>query len=65
MIPQNFGTIDVAERTLDIYTATVCRESFVMHVEPSKSWREQMDRMAEVSCADYRAMVSNDPRFVP
>jgi phosphoenolpyruvate carboxylase len=65
MITQNFGTVDVAERTLDIYTAAVCRESFMTHVDPSKVWRDQMDRIAEVSCMDYRAMVSNDPRFVP
>jgi phosphoenolpyruvate carboxylase len=65
MITQNFGTVDVAERTLDIYTAAVCRESFVTHVEPTEEWRQQMDRITEVSCADYRSLVRDDPRFVP
>jgi phosphoenolpyruvate carboxylase len=65
MIMQNFGTFFVAERTLDIYTAAVCRESFVTHVEPSLEWRKQMDRIAEVSCEDYRHFTREEPRFVP
>ncbi len=36
MITQNFGSIQIAERTLDIYTAAVLRESFIQHVEPTK-----------------------------
>lgn len=62
---QNFGTVFVAERTLDIYTAAVCREYFVTHVEPSEAWRKQMERISEVSCADYRHFTRDEPRFVP
>jgi phosphoenolpyruvate carboxylase len=65
MIMQNFGTVFVAERTLDIYTAAVCRESFVTHVEPSEAWRKQMQRLTDVSCADYRHFTRAEPRFVP
>lgn len=65
MILQNFGTVSVAERTLDIYTAAVCRESFVTHVEPTEAWRKQMDRISEVSCEDYRHFTRDEPRFVP
>lgn len=65
MITQNFGTVFVAERTLDIYTAAVCRESFVTHVEPSTEWRKQMDRISDVSCEDYRHFTRDEPRFVP
>jgi phosphoenolpyruvate carboxylase len=65
MIRQNFGSPGIAERTLDIYTAAVLREGFIKHVEPSESWRKQMDRVSQVSCADYRQMVREDPRFVP
>jgi len=64
MITQNFGSPTIAERNLDIYTAAVLREAFVKHVEPNASWREQMDRVSEVSCADYRALVRDDKRFV-
>lgn len=65
MIMQNFGTVWVAERTLDIYTAAVCREAFVDHVIPSEKWTAQMEKVANVSCADYRQLVREEPRFVP
>jgi phosphoenolpyruvate carboxylase len=65
MIRQNFGSPGIAERTLDIYTAAVLREGFVKHVQPTDSWRKQMQRISDVSCADYRQMVREDPRFVP
>lgn len=65
MIRQNFGSPDIAERTLDIYTAAVLRERFVQHVEPTQSWRDQMEQISEVSCKDYRHLVRDDPRFVP
>jgi phosphoenolpyruvate carboxylase len=65
MIRQNFGSPAIAERTMDIYTAAVLRENFVKHVEPKESWRNQMQRMSDVSCEDYRKVVRDDPRFVP
>jgi phosphoenolpyruvate carboxylase len=65
MIRQHFGSPGIAERTLDSYTAAVLREGFIQHVEPTDSWRKQMERVSEVSCADYRKMVREDPRFVP
>eukprot|EP00980_Cylindrotheca_fusiformis_P015995 scaffold4703_cov108-Cylindrotheca_fusiformis.AAC.3 len=65
MITQNYGTIQIAERTLDIYTAAVMRESFTKHVQPKKEWKKQMERISEVSCADYRHLVREEPRFVP
>jgi len=65
MISQNFGSFPIAERTLDIYTAAVCREAFAKHVEPTKKWCDQMDIISEVSCADYRHLVREEPRFVP
>ena len=65
MITQNFGNTRIAEQTLDIYTAAIMRESFTKHVEPKESWRKQMERVSDVSCADYREMVREEPRFVP
>lgn len=65
MITKNFGAPAIAERTLDIYTAAVLREAFTEHVRPTKKWRKQMERIAEVSCADYRYLVREEPRFVP
>lgn len=65
MITQNFGAPLIAERTLDIYTAAVVREAFTKHVEPTKKWREQMQRISDLSCKDYRFLVREEPRFVP
>lgn len=65
MITQNFGSPAIAERTLDIYTAAVCREMFTKHVTPMESWRNQMQRISDLSCDEYRYLVREEPRFVP
>jgi phosphoenolpyruvate carboxylase len=65
MIGQNFGSVEIAQRSLDIYTAALLRESFVKRVEPKQEWRDQMKRISDVSCAAYRSTVRDDPRFVP
>lgn len=65
MIMQNFGTVWIAERTLDIYTAAVCREAFEEHVIPSSKWLAQMQKVSDKSCEDYRHLVRHEPRFVP
>lgn len=65
MITQNYGNAKIAEHTLDIYTAAVMREAFTKHVTPKREWRKQMERIADVSCADYRHLVREEPRFVP
>ena len=65
MISQNFGAPTIAERTLDIYTAALCRESFVKHVEPTPEWREQLQKISDISCVEYRHLVREEPRFIP
>lgn len=65
MIMQNFGALSIAERTLDVYTSAVCRESFIDHIDPSIEWREEMDKISDRSCATYRHLVREEPRFVP
>ena len=63
MITQNFGSTDIAERTLDIYTAAVLAEGFVTHVQPTAQWRAAMDKLSATSCSTYRALLG-DPSFV-
>ncbi|GKY98795.1 hypothetical protein MPSEU_000835700 [Mayamaea pseudoterrestris] len=65
MITQNFGAQSIAERTLDTYTSAVCREHFTKHVEPKKKWRQQMEKISDNSCEEYRQLVREEPRFVP
>jgi len=65
MITQNYGSTQIAEHTLDIYTAAVLRETFTKHVEPTDGWRKQMEKISDKSCNDYRHLVNEEPRFVP
>eukprot|EP00978_Attheya_sp_CCMP212_P025037 scaffold79760_cov57-Attheya_sp.AAC.9 len=65
MIRQNFGSPAIAERTMDIYTAAVLREAFTKQISPTQSWRDQMQRVSDASCAGYRHLVREEPRFVP
>mmetsp|Transcript_32021 Transcript_32021/g.70372 ORF Transcript_32021/g.70372 Transcript_32021/m.70372 type:complete len:1020 (+) Transcript_32021:66-3125(+) len=65
MITQNFGSPAIAERTLDIYTSAVLAEGFKKHVEPKPEWRDQMSRISLNSCAAYRGLIREEPRFVP
>jgi len=57
MITQNFGSIGIAERTLDIYTAAVLAEQFVKHVEPLPKWRNLMTELGEVSTKSYQSLI--------
>jgi phosphoenolpyruvate carboxylase len=65
MITQNLGQEGMAEKTLDLFTAGVLAERFVERPEPKKEWREAMERLSKVSCAAYRQVVREEPRFVP
>jgi phosphoenolpyruvate carboxylase len=65
MITQNFGQNGIAERTLDLFTAGVLAESFEERFEPNDEWRNTMERLSDVSCENYRHVVTKDSRFVP
>jgi phosphoenolpyruvate carboxylase len=65
MINQNFGVIERAERTMDIYTAAVLSEKLTKRPSPKQEWRDMMASLSEISCAAYRKVVRDDERFVP
>jgi len=65
MISKNWGDKMAAERTMNIYTAAVLRDQFKQRPEPTAAWRENMDKMSDVSCEFYRSVVRGEPRFVP
>ena len=65
MITQNFGYVDRAERTIDIYTAAVLAERLLDRPRPTPEWREMMKRLSDISCNAYRKVVRGDERFVP
>ena len=64
MITQNFGSVEIAERSLDIFTAAVLMEKFVPRPAPKQSWRDAMDRMSTISCDQYRGVVHGEEHFV-
>jgi phosphoenolpyruvate carboxylase len=65
MITQNFGYVDRAERTMDIYTAAVLAEKLTDRKRPTAEWRGMMNKLSDISCAAYRTVVREDERFVP
>lgn len=65
MIEKNFGLLDRAERTMDIYTAAVLAEKHTPRPSPTDGWRRIMEELSDVSCAAYRKVVREEPRFVP
>lgn len=65
MITQNFGFEAVAQRTFDLFTAGVLVEKFEKRPLPKPEWTDMMNSLADVSCAAYRKVVREEPRFVP
>ena len=65
MITQNFGQLDTAERTLDLFTSGVLTERFLLRPEPKQEWRVMMESLSQLSCEAYRQVVRGEPRFVP
>eukprot|EP01041_Mallomonas_annulata_P005192 gene5192-10384_t len=65
MITRNLGQEAVAERTLDLFTAGVLSERFVYRPEVKTEWLAMMERLSEISCAEYRQVVRGEERFVP
>lgn len=65
MIAKNYGDIEAAERTLDIFTAAILRDQFLQRPVPTKEWRTAMAAMSDVSCEFYRSVVRGEPKFVP
>jgi phosphoenolpyruvate carboxylase len=65
MINKNFGFVDRAERTMDIYTAAVLAEKLTERTRPTPEWRSMMKKLSDISCDAYRKIVNEDERFVP
>ena len=65
IIAQQFGERRVCHRTLDIYTSAVLEATLARHnFEPKEEWKTLLSEMAKHSCAAYRSVVFEEPRFV-
>jgi len=65
MIRFKYGMPDLAVRNLELCTGAVLEATLNPAPGPEKAWREQMDVMAQRGLAEYRAIVREDPMFVP
>lgn len=65
MIRFKFGLPKVAIDSLALYASAVLEANLLPPPEPEPQWRELMDTLAEVSCAHYRSLISDEPDFVP
>ncbi|WP_027852870.1 phosphoenolpyruvate carboxylase [Marinobacterium litorale] len=65
MIRFKFGVPELAIRNLELYTGAVLKATMAPPPEPQPEWRAQMDKLAEAGLNAYRAVVREDPQFVP
>jgi phosphoenolpyruvate carboxylase len=65
MIRFKFGLPRLAEQSLTLYTTAVVEATLAPPRPPEPEWRDVMDWLTERSLNSYRAVVRDNPDFVP
>jgi phosphoenolpyruvate carboxylase len=65
MIQAKFGLLDIAIRTLEVYTTATLESTLVPQAAPATAWRTCMEQLANRARSTYRTVVYDDPNFVP
>ncbi|MFV8817069.1 phosphoenolpyruvate carboxylase [Haliea sp. E17] len=65
MIRTKLGWTSLAVKTLALYTDAICRANLMTPPAPEDDWRAMMDELAADSCSAYRAVIREEPDFVP
>lgn len=65
MIRFKFGIPEIAVRNMQLYTGAVLEATLQPGISAEPQWCEQMDKLAHAGLTDYRALVREDPQFVP
>ena len=65
MIRFKFGLPRLAEQSLTLYTTAVVEATLAPPRGPEPEWRDAMDWLTERSLKSYRAIVRENPDFVP
>jgi phosphoenolpyruvate carboxylase len=65
MIQAKFGLVDIAIRTLEVYTTATVEATVAPQAPPPMEWRACMDELASSARKTYRSIVYDDPRFIP
>jgi phosphoenolpyruvate carboxylase len=64
MIQTKFGTVDIAVRTMEVYTTATLDATLDAPRQVPAEWRAMMDRLSDAARAAYRAVVYENPSFV-
>ena len=64
MIQAKFGLVDIAVRSMEVYTTATLEATLTRAHEPDPEWRAAMDRLSERARASYRAVVYENPDFL-
>ena len=67
LIPEGkakLGLVDIAVRTMEVYTTATLEATLTPGNEPTVEWRAVMDDLSEVARASYRRVVYENPDFV-
>lgn len=65
MIQAKFGLVDIAIRTLEVYTTATLEAAVAPQPAPKREWRACMDEVAARARATYRSVVYEHPQFIP
>jgi phosphoenolpyruvate carboxylase len=63
-IEAKFGLVDIAVRTLEVYTSAVLEAAVAPPPSPRPEWRAAVEQLASDSRAAYRAVVYESPPFL-
>ena len=64
MIQAKFGLVDIAVRSMEVYTTATLEATLTQADQPPAEWRATLDRLSELSRASYRAVVYDNPDFL-
>ncbi len=64
MIQAKFGLIDIASRTMEVYTTATLEATLSPSSQPEAAWRAAMERSAVRARASYRRLVYETPEFL-
>jgi phosphoenolpyruvate carboxylase len=65
VIQSKFGLVDIAVRTLEVYTTATLEASVAAQPAPAPEWRACMDEVAARARKTYRSLVYEQPQFIP
>jgi phosphoenolpyruvate carboxylase len=65
MIQAKFGLVDIAIRTLEVYTTATLEAALAPQPPPKPEWRACMENVAARARQTYRSVVYETPPFIP